>query len=166
MIESNIMNISVEPSEQPSDSENEETPKILNINLKQLECSKVYKNIENNPEESKSKKEESSNEIELKSLIINNSSEILEHNIKLITDGTIVFNGKEFNKTSRLNKYNRINKKDIIYYRREEKIRIQTKQGQFCNATIQSILKPNSNGKYKYNKPHNSAPPIFFHLTF
>ena len=148
------MNISVESSEQPFYSENEGTPKNLNINLKQLECSKAYKN-KDDPEESKSKKEESSNEIELKSLVTNNSSEILEHNIKLITDDTIVFNGKELKKTAQLNKYNWINKKDIIYYkcvynRREEKLRIQPKQGPFCNATIQCILKPNSNGKYKY----------------
>ena len=132
MIESNIMNISVESSEQQPDSENEESQNNLNTNLNNKGYSNVNKIINITHEEPNSKIEEESKNKDSKSLVTYNSSEIQEKNIKLITDGIILFNGKEFKKTTRLNNYVRINKKDIINYkciynRREEKFRTQTK---------------------------------------
>lgn len=63
MIKSNIMNISVVSNEQTCDSENEESQKNLNINPTELEYSKVYNNTNNKPDETKSNKEETSNQI-------------------------------------------------------------------------------------------------------
>ena len=155
MIESNIINISVESSEKQPDSENEESQNnsITNTNVKGNSKLNKIRNIA--PEEPNSRIEEESKHKDSKSLVTSKPSEIPEKNIKLITDDIILFNGKEFKKTARLNNYVRINKKEIIYYkciynRREEKFRTQTKQGPFCKATIQCILNPNSNEKYKY----------------
>ena len=98
MIESNIMNISVESSEQQPDSENEESQNNLNTNLNNKGYSNVNKIINITHEEPNSKIEEESKNKDSKSLVTNNSSEIQEKNIKLITEDIILFKGKEFKK--------------------------------------------------------------------
>ena len=154
MIESNIMNISVESNDLQPDSENEEPQNNINTNINNNENSKENEYINIKPEESNSIIKETS-KFDLHNINDNILSEIPENNIKFVTDDTILFNGKEFKKTNRLNNYVRKDKKETIYYkciynRREEKFRTQTKQGPFCKATIQCIFNPNSNVKYKY----------------
>ena len=115
----------------------------------------VNNNINKTNEQTNLNIEEESKPKDSYNYVDTNSSEIPENQIKLIADDTILFNGKEFKKTTRLNKYIRKNKNDIIYYkcifnRREEKFRTETKQGPFCKATIKCILNQNSKEKYKY----------------
>lgn len=74
--------------------------------------------------------------------------------IKIISEDTIVFNGKEFKNTIRINRYNekRKVKKTIYkcsYMRKDEKLRNETGQKQFCNATIEYI-EPGQNIKAGY----------------
>ena len=74
--------------------------------------------------------------------------------IKIIAENTIVYNGKEFKNTNRINRYNKKRKikKTIykcIYMRKDEKLRNETGQKQFCNATIEYI-EPGQNIKSGY----------------
>ena len=155
MLESNIMNISVESSDQQSDSQNEDTQNKSNSNMNNKVNGIVNNNINKTNEQTNLNIEEESKPKDSYNYVDTNSSEIPENQIKLIADDTILFNGKEFKKTTRLNKYIRKNKNDIIYYkcifnRREEKFRTETKQRPFCKATIKCILNQNSKEKYKY----------------
>ena len=98
------MNISIDSSELQTDSENDESQNNFNTNMNNKEISKEIKFTNAYPEESTSMIKENSNN-NLQNIYDNNSGEIPESNIKFVTDDTILFNGKEFKKTTRLNNY-------------------------------------------------------------
>ena len=104
MIESNIMNISVESNDLQPDSENDEPQNNINTNINNNENSKENEYINIKPEESNSIIKETS-KFDLHNINDNILSEIPENDIKFVTEDTILFNGKEFKKTNRLNNY-------------------------------------------------------------
>ena len=72
----------------------------------------------------------------------------------LISTDSIVYNGKLFKNFSTVNKYNKKRKKKIL--RKDEKIRKETKQPPFCQATIEYI-EPGQNvtSEYFFKKDHS-----------
>ena len=86
----------------------------------------------------------------------------LDNNLKIITDESIIFKGKEFKNYNRVNMYNtkRKIKKIIdkcINMRKDEKLRNQTGQEKFCTATLEYIY-PGQNKKSGYflKKEHST----------
>ena len=74
-----------------------------------------------------------------------NSNQILENNIEKLTLDSFIFNGKRFKKYYRDNKYQKEGKilrtvYKCIYHRKDEKLRLQLNNTNFCNATFEYIL--------------------------
>ena len=120
------------------------------------EENKVEKNINNDKkhEEPLENKKEKEKIAKINNIARKKNKLDLINEIKIISEDTIVFNGKEFKNSVRINRYNEKRKvKKIIYkciyMRKDEKLRNETGQKQFCNATIEYI-EPGQNVKSGY----------------
>ena len=84
---------------------------------------------------------------------INEKESDINDIIEIITKNLIKFNGKDFKNYQKVNKYNNKRKKKVIYkcknYRKDEKLRIETNQKRFCDATLEYI-EPGQNVKSGY----------------
>ena len=93
-----------------------------------------------NSKEKTTKKIETTEENNLNSELTQNSK------LKIYSQDLITYDGKEFKKFPKLNAYNQKRKiKKIVYklqyWRKDEKLRIETNQKPFCEATIEYIEK-------------------------
>ena len=87
--------------------------------------------------------------------------------IEKYNNNLIKFNGKDFKNYQKVNKYNNKRKiKKVIYkyknYRKDEKLRIETNQKPFCDATLEYI-EPGQNVKSGYflKKDHSLECDLF-----
>ena len=117
---------SIKSNTSTNEKENEQN-KDNNINLIESKDDKTGSTLKNK------------NKIEQ---ICNNDGEIID--IKIGLKDCILYNGKEYKKYQKVNKYNNKRKiKKIIYkcknYRKDEKLRIETNQKPFCEATLEYI---------------------------
>ena len=91
-----------------------------------------------------------------------NLTDISKENISFKNDDSIIFNGKEFKSFSRFNNYKTKDKSEriiykCIYNRKNEKLRIETNQKSFCNATIECKINPLTQAKqYILLKDHST----------
>ena len=81
-----------------------------------------------------------------------NLTDISKENISFKNDDSIIFKGKEFKSFSRFNNYKTKDKSEriiykCIYNRKNEKLRIETNQKSFCNATIVCKINPLTKAK-------------------
>ena len=86
--------------------------------------------------------------------ILVNNENINESKLREVSKNTILYQGKQFKNFSAINKYNNKRKiKKIIYkcqyLRKDEKLRKETNQPPFCQATIEYI-EPGHNVKSGY----------------
>ena len=131
------------------------TPKEINDNKVKEKKTKIINNIDI------TKQGNTKNPQEEPNVIQTNKTEI-GSNIKEISKDMILFNGKLFKNYNRINRYNNKRKiKKIIYkcinIRKEEKLRNDTNQPKFCNATIE-FIEPGQNVKsgYFFKTEHSS----------
>ena len=98
---------------------------------------------------------------------INEKESDINDIIEITTKNLIKFNGKDFKNYQKVNKYNNKRKiKKVIYkcknYRKDEKLRIETNQKPFCEATLEYI-EPGQNVKSGYflKKEHSLECELF-----
>ena len=121
-------------------------------------------NVLNNYDNEHSHKENQlfGSKLEIKNFLKNNTNEIIESYINEIYEDQIIFNGKEFKKYSRNNTYQKKDNPERVIYkcvncRKDEKIRIETNQKAFCNATIEcQFNKVSKKKKYILIKDHSN----------
>ena len=156
-----------EENEEKEDSDKNSNFKKIenNIESNQEKSSKTNAlNVLNNYDNEQSNKENQfyNSKLEIKNFLKNNTNEIIESYINEIYEDQIIFNGKEFKKYSRNNTYQKKDNLERVIYkcincRKDEKIRIETNQKAFCNATIEcQFNKVSKKKKYILSKDHSN----------
>ena len=161
MLEEQMNKYEVESSSfENTNSDSEENPKdIKEIEKDDLDSLKSNKKIiekENKKTELKKSIISDNNNHDSKNNIINLMNLDIKDEDRVVYDGREFINIKKFNKN-----YDKKKKKKIIYKcknnRKDEKLRIETNQNPFCEATLEYI-EPGQNIKSGYflKKPHSA----------